>query len=68
MKTGEIITELHTWIVCEDDHGANPAFLLNQEDDNLQAALDIVERMKLHLEDVINYRQDMEEYADVANG
>lgn len=66
MKVGEIITNLHDWEVQEADFGQSPAFLLNQEDHALQAALDIVERMKMHLEDVINYRHDMEEYNDVA--
>lgn len=66
MKIGEIISNLHDWEVQEADFGQTPAFLLMQDVDDLQAALDIVERMKMHLEDVVNYHHDMEEYNDVA--
>lgn len=65
MKVGEMITELHCWEVIEADSGTTPAFLMHQDDDDLQRALDIIARMKMHIEDVLSYRRDMEEYNDV---
>lgn len=50
----------------EDDQFSPPAFLLNLDDEQLEAARDVAERIRMHMEDVLNYRQDMEEYNDVA--
>lgn len=67
MNRRDIIDGLIEHEVNEEDIGSNPAFLLNINDDDLEQARDMVERMKMHIEDVINYRHDMEEYNDVAD-
>jgi hypothetical protein len=67
MKLGDLMTALVEWEVNEEDGFTTPAFVIDCSDEELERARDFIERAKMHIEDVINYRHDMEEYHDVTS-